>query len=113
MDLDNRIHTIRFSRFPTVDEVIEHVRQLNAKGVTRRLWIFEQCLDMNSAEVERLFEFFDSREPPKFPAKIALVSKLDSGFGISRMYATYAENPSTLYKPFRDEDEAIAWLEEE
>jgi len=111
--LDNKIHTLRFKRFPSVDEVAEKVKFLNEHGVTHRLWIFEQGLDLKSSDVKHLLEIFGSDKLPTSDSKVALVSKTDSGFGIARMYATYAERRTNAYQTFRDENDAMIWLLEE
>jgi hypothetical protein len=70
----------------------------------------------DSADLLKTFsEYAVERGKDRANSRVALLSSADIHFGISRMSTAYAEQNNAAYnmQVFRDETEAIAWLNSE
>jgi hypothetical protein len=103
------------SRPPTdVDELIFALRSVYQElDVNRPLLLLWQGVEeaglMDAAGIQRLRNFMEA-ERPSVSGRTALVAESDVNFGMARVAHAYSDGVIPNMRPFRDRDEAIAWL---
>jgi len=98
-------------------ELIEAVKALYASGPTpNHLWDLTEA-DISAVKSDDLQEIAliaKQSSPSRRAGRTAIVSTSDLGFGLSRMYSTFAEmsGHSAEVRSFRSREEAEAWIAE-
>ena len=105
----DEISVVRFSREATLSDVLTAIDDVAARGVTRRqLWIYPFGGNTDSSELKTLAQKGITLWP--VPSKSAVVAPDDLTFGMARMYAMFREREGLEMRVFREEKEAILWL---
>jgi hypothetical protein len=112
IDPSRKLVTSRIWGTVTNAEVGEHNRQLRADPLFDPT--YRQLADMSDVTLN-LVTFNDVQETARDQyfapgTRRALVVSDDTTFGLSRMYATYAESLGQVITVFRDRAAAEAWL---
>lgn len=112
LEIVEGISVVRFSKKPTLSEIINAMDEVTAKGVTRRrLWIFQFGADCETSEL-RIIAHKGLMIWP-VPSKSAIVAPDNLTFGLARMHDVFREYEGLETRVFRGEQEAIIWLNEE
>jgi hypothetical protein len=99
----------------TADEIQYEIQQIYKNMPTdNHLWDLLKAdpSSLSSADIIKLAELPKKIAPDRKGGKTAIVTIKDIGFGLSRMYAMYAEaaGQSVDIKVFRSMEEAHEWL---
>lgn len=74
------------------------------------VWDFrEATFDISSEDVQYIAQFIFSHQPEKPPSKVAFVTSRDADFGMARVFEVYRQDLRTMFRVFRNFDEALAW----
>ena len=74
------------------------------------VWDFRSAqLDVHPPEIRDVAQFILDNQPSTPPPRVAFVTSRDVDFGLSRVFEVYREHPATIFKVFRDFDEAMEW----
>ena len=118
LNIDNtsRIARITIWGKPTIEEMMDVLRRLTAKGAfvtSKRLWDVRGATGvLTSDEMEQLAHAALDRDSSG-TARVAIVAAVDVVYGLSRVFEVYRESEDVTVQVFRDLDEAQLWLEEE
>ena len=88
---------------------IEQREKLGALGYDQLIDFSHAIIAMTNGELKRLAHVMKQKAEAGSPGRTALLAVGDLNFGISRMYATFAE-PENVFQVFRSRREAEQWL---
>lgn len=111
IEIVDGISVTRFSRKPTLSEIISALDDVSAIGeFRRRLWLFCDGADLKTEEIRKIGEY--GIEVLPVPSRAAIVAPDDLTYGLARMHEAFREQEGLENKVFRTEQEAMAWLKE-
>lgn len=74
------------------------------------VWDFREAqFDMSSTDTQIIAQFIFRQQPATPPLKTAFVTQRDVDFGMARVFEVYRQDPRTVFRVFRDYEEAICW----
>ena len=98
----------------TTADILAAIDALSVEGVYAsrcRLWDFRGCtVDLSSEELREIAEIGAARDQE--PGRVAILADSDLIYGLGRMYEVVRSSPSSEYRAFRSESEALSWLTE-
>lgn len=99
---------------PPASEIVAAIKKHYHSVQDAAIWNFSDA-DISQYTDEEMRAVAKCASKNAHHKKTAYVGKDDLRFGLLRMYQTYAEihNVPSIMKAFRDESEAIEWLQEE
>jgi len=110
---DNGIARVNFYSQPTLNEIKAATDEIFEKfPYEKRLWDLSNInFDLGTEEVIAIAR----HRRPKIakPNKIALFGSNDLAYGVLRQFVAHSELGSSPTQVFRNEEEAIAWLNKE
>lgn len=101
---------VRFDRKPGVADIKAALSDPITQAFKHRLYDFSGGLDLSADDIRHLADVSAGQQIT--PEKLAaVVAGDDMAFGLSRMFEVYREDAGTQARAFRDEAEALAWLQ--
>ena len=74
------------------------------------VWDFREAeFDVSSSDIHEVAQFISNHQPATPPARVAWVTPRDVDFGLARMFEVFREDPRTVFRVFRDDEEAVSW----
>lgn len=74
------------------------------------VWDFRAAqFDAPASEIRDMARFILENQPPTPPPRVAFVTTRDVDFGLARIFEVHREHPATIFRVFRDFDEAVSW----
>jgi len=99
---------------PSVDDIkllLDKTRGASGYSHNARLWDFRDArFNFSQHEIIDIATYAATAD--NRPARVALLVSGDLSFGVSRIYEAFRHNNLTRINVFRNEAEAIAWLQE-
>ena len=117
VDHERKLTVVTCSGKITANELSDAIEKFYQGDPTpNTLWGLEQAdlSGLRADDVMKIAILTKKLRPEGFPGKTAIVTSRDLGFGMGRMFETYAElekHPVDL-QVFRSLEEAYAWLDE-
>jgi len=110
---NNGIARVSFSSQPTFDEIKAATDELYEEfPCEKNLWALSGVnFDLSTEELIAIARY--SRPKPTKPNKIALFADEDLAYGELRQYVAHREAGISQLQVFRNEEEAIDWLNKE
>lgn len=112
---DGEILKITYAYPPSCEQYIHCLDIIAEKYLTadknafpRRMWVFTAGVNWNTEELKKIAGHVKSLDLA--PAKVALVSLTELGYGLSRAYEVYRQQDHLDIMTFRTEAEAEDWL---
>jgi hypothetical protein len=102
----------RFSQKAALSDIINAMDDVLTVGVfNKRLWVFHDGLvNLKTGEIRKIAEH--GIKIWAAPSKAAIVVPDSLSFGLARMHDAFRDEKGGETRVFRNEQEAIAWLEE-
>ena len=117
VDEKNRLTIHVFTGVVLAKDIVEAVKALYAAGPTpNHLWDLTEAdtSAIRSDDLQEIALLAKQSSPSGRNGRTAIVSNSDLGFGLSRMYGTFAEmsGHGIEVRPFRSREEAEEWIAE-
>ena len=111
IDCRERYAIIRFLRVMSYEEFCAMIDDVVERGISARcLWLMGEYLRFSPAEMSSIAEYARGRNPNA--SRFAFVTEDDVSFGMTRLYSAHRDTEGFDQRVFRDEAEAVAWLEQ-
>lgn len=96
----------------TLDVILAAIDDLCVDGAYAtpcRLWDFRGCtMALSNDELRQIVAYGSARD--REPGRVAILADSDLVYGLSRMYEVFRSSGSSVYRAFREEAQALAWL---
>lgn len=110
----NDILVVTIKGNPSVDDIkliLDKTRNSSGYSHNARLWDFrEASFDFSQHEIIDIAHYASAADDR--PSRVAMLVSEDLSFGVSRIYEAFRHTNLTRINVYRDEAEAIAWLQE-
>ena len=111
IEVRDGITIVRFHAMPGVDDLLRAIDDaFEADETGRRLWVLEKGMDLSSDAMRTVAQYANAKWDTT--SKSAVVAPQDLTFGLARIHEAYRDRARHENRVFRDEAEAVAWLEE-
>ncbi len=98
---------------PSVDDIkliLDKTRDSSGYSHNTRLWDFRDAsFDFSQHEIVDIAAYASAADDR--PSRVAMLVNEDLSFGVSRIYEAFRHSNLTQINVFRDEAEAMAWLQ--